>query len=552
MKRLAIRFFCFCCCFLFLFSCSLATLAADDAGIGTDQQNYYTVTGQWGYTLVHEVTVSNEQDGAARNVVLSIPLMDDSVPVYYTLIREQLTPYPDSIISDDQGRRFAIYYIDRLEAGEQLVFYQKFAVSTSALRYHIDYTATNYDYDQIALLSNYLLPDEYSQSDDWEISQYVQNVIGQETNPYLIAKMLFAAVNLQVYYQESDLPQDAKSVLNRRTAYCEGYVNLLVALLRAAGIPARAQSGYLFQPEDQIVNLSSDTANGLQIDSLRHTWLEFYLPQIGWLFCDPSQIYTYSIDGVVNKFVNWDYFCQIPETSRYVYFRQGNGAEDKIDCSSIGSQLTVNITPYLMFGNQTSAFNDISGHWAEESVEYVAAKGYFAGVGNNLFAPDQGVTRGMFITVLGRMYEAGGSVIDETGRSNLFADVQADDYFAKYVAWGVSTGIIDGYGNGNFGPNDAISRQQMAKIIFAYMDYYYRSQGQTLLYSEDYLGILAVYSDTATIDEWALPGIAFCTEAALLTGMPDGTVAPRGTATRAQTAAILQRIDEYLAADLMN
>ncbi|MCR4963679.1 MAG: S-layer homology domain-containing protein, partial [Firmicutes bacterium] len=519
-------------------------------GADGDAPMYYTVNGQWTYTLIHQVTVRNDRNSAARNVVLSIPLTDDSVPVYFHPLRGQLTPYPDAIVSDEQERRFAIYNISRLEPGEERTFYQKYALSTDALRYHIDYTATVYDYDQIALLSNYLQPDAYSQSDDWEISQYVQNVIGQETNPYLIAKMLYAAVNLYVDYQESDLPQDAKSVLNRRSAYCEGYVNLLVALLRAAGIPARAQNGYLFQPESQIVDLYTESANDwLQINALRHTWLEFYLPQAGWLFCDPSQIYTSVIDGAVNKFVNWDFFCQIPENSRYIFFRQGNGAEDKIECSSLGSEVTVSITPYLLFGNQTSVFNDVAGHWAEKAIEYAAEKGYFAGVGANLFAPEQGVTRGMFVTVLGRMYEAGGGVIEETGRTALFTDVRPEDYFAKYVSWGVAKGILEGYGNGKFGPHDAINRQQMAKILFAYLDDYYRSRGQVLLYSEDAAGILERYGDAETIDDWAQPGVAFCTESGLLTGMPDGTVAPRGTATRAQTAVILQRMDEYLAAN---
>ncbi len=541
--------------FRLLLLCSLATLllgigpvawaaeeeqAAQNIGM---EESYFSVNGQWSYTIIHKVVVKNEQSTVARDIRLRVPLMDEEIPVYMIKNQEQLEPYPDAFEQDDKGLRYAVYLIDRLAAGESKILYQKYAVTTTSLSYDIDFEATEYNYDQISSFANYLLPDQDIQSDDPDLTQYLHNVIGGETNPYKIAKLLFAAVNLQVSYLENTDAQDAKSVLNRRTAYCEGYVNLLTALLRGAGIPARRQSGYLFQPDAQLNTLPVDKSNGwLQIDKLRHTWLEFYLPQTGWLICDPTFTYAYTINGAVNKFVDWSYFAHIPDSRRYLYFREGSGSEDKITYTSTGSDVKSSFTSYLLFGKQTQAFNDIKGHWAQGAIEAVAEKGYFSGVAQAVFAPEQTMTRAMFVTVLGRMYEASGGEIDETGKSGVFADVQERDYFAKYVSWAVLSGVAQGYDNGNFGANDPVDRQQMAKMITDYLRFYCKERNISLPAQSG----ASNYTDQLSISSWAAEGVSFCTQAGLLSGMPGGAFAPLGKATRAQVATILWRMDSYL------
>ncbi|MEG1996980.1 MAG: S-layer homology domain-containing protein, partial [Clostridiales bacterium] len=525
------------------------TTTAQAAEIVPDfvQQNYFEVSGQWVYTLVHKVVVANHNDVAAREIDIRVPLMDQHTPIYLEQMAEQLDPYPQRFDFDESGRRYGIYHIGSLAPGESRVFYQKYGVKISSIRYDVNSSGGAYAYDQVSPLSLYLLPEQDIQSDDAAISAYVKTVIGTETNPYTVARLLFAAVNLRLSYSEQQQAQDGISVLNRGIANCEGYTNLLVALLRAAGIPARCQSGYLFQPDSQVASLPVDPRNGwLQIDKLRHTWLEFYLPNTGWMICDPTFTYVFTIDGVANKFVDWSYFAHIPDSRRYIYFREGSGSEDKIDYSAIGSEINIDFTAHLLFGKQTLPFNDIEHHWAKDAVVYGVEKGYFSGVSVAAFAPDRAMTRGMFVTALGRMYEAAGGAIASVSRNNSFTDVQADDYFAKYVSWAVQNGVAQGYRDNYFGANDAVNREQMAKIITDYLHFYGRQQGIAPSIPGEIDKILAVYTDRQQIQNWAAPGIAFCTQSALLTGMPGGKFAPDANATRGQVAAILQRVDAYV------
>ena len=504
---------------------------------------YFQIQGQWNYTIVHKVVVTNNGSSTAKNIKLDVPLMDDQCPAYMDLIGEQFDPYPQSINSSVNGVRSATYSISSLAPNQSKVLYQRYAVTTSSLIYDINAAAVSYDYDQIDNLSEYLQPEQYMQSDDPQIAVFLASVIGEETNPYKIARLIFAAVNLLIDYDDAKVAQDALSVLNRRTGYCEGYANLFAALLRAAGIPARQQNGYLFNPTKHLAELSVDEQNGwLNIDSLRHTWVEFYLPDSGWLVTDPTFTYAFTINGISNKFVDWSYFASIPESRRYLFFREGSGSEDAITYSATGGNLQVAFSGHLLFGKQYYPFNDIAGHWAADSIGYAYESGYFSGTSKALFSPELPMTRAMFVTVLGRMYENGGGIIQETGRGLSFADVDDSDYFAKYVNWAVVAGIAEGYNADCFGADDSVSREQMAKLITDYLGYLLQDNSIGVMPTVD----MAKYTDADYIAAWAANGVSFCTTTGLLNGMPDGSFAPQGQATRAQVAAILQRIDGYL------
>lgn len=507
------------------------------------ESTYFQIQGQWNYTIVHKVVVTNNGSSTAKNIMLEVPLMDEQCPVYMDLIGEQFDPYPQCINCSANGLRYATYSIESLAPNESRVLYQRYAVTTSSLVYDIDASAVSYDYDRIANLSQYLQPESDIQSDDPQIADFLASTIGEETNPYKIAGLVFAAVNLLIDYDDETVDQDAISVLNRRTAYCEGYANLFAALLRAAGIPARLQNGYLFSPDEHLSELSVDEKNGwLNIDSLRHTWVEFYLPDSGWLVTDPTFTYAFTINGISNKFVDWGYFANIPDSRRYLFFREGSGSEDVVTYSATGGDIEVAFSGHLLFGKQYYPFNDIAGHWADQSIIYAYEAGYFSGTSKALFSPELPMTRAMFVTVLGRMYENGGGIIHETGRGLSFIDVDDSDYFAKYVNWAVAAGIADGYSANYFGSDDSVSREQMAKLITDYLEYLLQDNSLGSGTGAD----LSKYADAAYISAWATDGVTFCTATGLLNGMPDGTFVPQGQATRAQVAAILQRIDEYL------
>src|SRR5699024_6965224 len=111
----------------------------------------------------------------------------------------------------------------------------------------------------------------------------------------------------------------------------------------------------------------------------------------------------------------------------------------------------------------TLPFTDVeTGDWFYEAVQYVYENGMMNGVGHNLFAPSSNLTRGMIAQVL---YNLEGT---PTAGSSAFTDVAADQWYADAVNWAAANDIVGGYGNGKFGPEDDITREQMAQILYNY------------------------------------------------------------------------------------
>ena len=150
-----------------------------------------------------------------------------------------------------------------------------------------------------------------------------------------------------------------------------------------------------------------------------------------------------------------------------------------------------------------------------------------AGTSETAFSPELTTTRGMIVTILYRM--AGSpDVSGETG----FADVADSAYYAKAVAWAAEKGIVAGYGDGRFGPDDPITREQMTAILYRYAQFEdYDTAGTAGL--EDFRDASAVSGYAVAAMKWAVDG-------KLVSGMGDGTLAPQGSATRAQVAVILK------------
>ncbi len=112
--------------------------------------------------------------------------------------------------------------------------------------------------------------------------------------------------------------------------------------------------------------------------------------------------------------------------------------------------------------NTAAGFTDISGHWAKEAIRFVTGRGMFKGTGQNTFSPDLFMTRGMFVTVLGRACGADTAGYAASG----FKDVAAGKYYTPYIAWAAEKNIVKGVGDGRFEPDKEITREQMA-VIFA-------------------------------------------------------------------------------------
>ena len=182
----------------------------------------------------------------------------------------------------------------------------------------------------------------------------------------------------------------------------------------------------------------------------------------------------------------------------------------------------------------SATFSDVgTAHWAFEYVEAMSALSLVNGRGGDVFDPDANMTRGEFVTVLGRLCRADiAGDADSVG----FADVDATMYYAPYINWAVSEGLINGFDDGLVHPNDRITRAQMAVLIVRFAE----SVGIDL--SADDTENDAVLTDESEIPDWASEGVAEALSAGLVRGRDDGRFDPNGDSRRSEVCTVLYRL----------
>lgn len=178
-------------------------------------------------------------------------------------------------------------------------------------------------------------------------------------------------------------------------------------------------------------------------------------------------------------------------------------------------------------------FNDVSANdWFASAVDYVTGKGMMNGTADNTFSPKANTTRGMVVTVLYRLEN------QPSTSAASFTDVASGAYYANAVAWANANGIVSGYGSGKFGPNDKVTREQLAAILYRYAQY----KKYDVSVGED-TNILS-YNDAQSISSYAIPAIQWACGAGVVTGKSGSKLDPKGNATRAEVAAMLMRFCE--------
>lgn len=174
-------------------------------------------------------------------------------------------------------------------------------------------------------------------------------------------------------------------------------------------------------------------------------------------------------------------------------------------------------------------FGDVkSADWFYNDVKYVYEKGMMAGTAADVFAPNATTTRAMIVTILYRL-EGSPAV---TGTSS-FVDVPAGQWYTDAVNWAAANQIVKGTSATTFAPNDSITREQMAAILYRYAQY----KGYDVTKKADLSG----YSDNGQVSAYAKDALAWANAAKLINGVTNTTLAPQGNATRAQVSAILHR-----------
>lgn len=174
-------------------------------------------------------------------------------------------------------------------------------------------------------------------------------------------------------------------------------------------------------------------------------------------------------------------------------------------------------------------FKDVkTADWFYNDVKYVYEKGMMAGTAADVFAPNATTTRAMIVTILYRL-EGSPAV---TGTS-AFVDVPAGQWYTDAVNWAAANQIVKGTSATTFAPNDSITREQMAAILYRYAQY----KGYDVTKKADLSG----YSDNSQVSAYAKDALAWANAAKLINGVTNTTLAPQGNATRAQVSAILHR-----------
>ena len=168
--------------------------------------------------------------------------------------------------------------------------------------------------------------------------------------------------------------------------------------------------------------------------------------------------------------------------------------------------------------------------WFYDAVGYVYENGMMSGTGNNQFSPNVTTTRGMIVTIL---YRLEGSPAVSTAS---FDDVAAGEYYANGVYWAAANGVVSGYGNNLFGPNDPITREQMATILYRYVQY---KEYETVV-----TGDVSSFTDGTAVSSYAVEPMNWAVGTGLLSGVGNNMIDPTGNATRAQAATILMRFCE--------
>ena len=179
-------------------------------------------------------------------------------------------------------------------------------------------------------------------------------------------------------------------------------------------------------------------------------------------------------------------------------------------------------------------FDDVDdGDWFADAVRFVYENGMMNGTGDTTFAPDATTSRSMIVTILYRL--EGEPVVDDAMD---FSDVAGDAWYTDAVRWAAGEGIVGGYGNGLFGSDDAVTREQLAAILYRYAVYV----GYDVSIGED--TNLLSYDDFEDLSEYAIPAMQWACGTGIVNGTSESTLTPQGEAERAQVAVMLMRFCE--------
>ena len=223
----------------------------------------------------------------------------------------------------------------------------------------------------------------------------------------------------------------------------------------------------------------------------------------------------------------------------YAVYVPGNGKPELLTESSYDSGRVIfsrsTLSVYgVGYKTPAPAFTDTATHWAKDNIDFVASRGLLTGTSDTTFSPNTAITRGMFVTALGRL--SGQDVSGYTSSS--FSDVAAGSYYLPYIEWAVKNKIVSGTGGGKFEPDRNITREEMALMMYNYAN--------ATNYDLPFVRETVTFADGLQISSWAADAVKDLQQAGIVSGVGNNRFNPKGTATRAEAATILRNFVELV------
>ena len=232
-------------------------------------------------------------------------------------------------------------------------------------------------------------------------------------------------------------------------------------------------------------------------------------------------------DGMIS--IDGDMLCYTPVAAdAYKQVRLALSASDGAAVSRDSAYLTISVSGTL--SAPEPAFSDLSGHWAHAYIAQAVQDGLFSGVSGTEFAPDDGMTRAMLVTVIARIAGA-----DTANRPAAFTDVPEGKWYAGSVAWATENNIVGGVGNGLFLPETNVTRQELVSILYRYA----KTLDRRMLKAPD--ALMESYTDLDSVAPWAAEPMDWAIACGLISGDTDSTLSPARAVTRAEAVVLLLR-----------
>ncbi len=288
----------------------------------------------------------------------------------------------------------------------------------------------------------------------------------------------------------------------------------------------------LYYDAESITYLEGNADNKGLIRITIESWAEFNASKLegkGRYLCHIVQPTAQRLEALYGQ---PDLICDLghvvkPQWQTVLFPTVSSGGKQQIICDRCAQVLSSKETaPYV---DTAKIFEDISAKdwfYKNDAVNFAYSDGIFVGMSEKRFEPNTPLTRGMLVTVLGRM--RGIDQYDVKGIT--FTDVKPNQYYAPFVAWAAEEGLVHGFQDGTFRPNENVTREQLCKVMALFCN------------APDVQG--EKFADDAAIARWAREYVYACKELGIIQGKPGGVFDGKSGATRAEVATILYNIEK--------